>query len=714
MARTSDDGKSRCARLVHGGSKAMLMAMLAVAGVVRMVGAATTWYVAPWGDDENDGLSWATAMKSPELVPAKMIAASAEAGAEYVSQHTLIISNGYYRLTKEIRLSDNDGTYKVGEIHIRSLTGNPEDVVLDGQGQCRGIQVYGGWSSSAEGLTVTNCVALNSSGAGIFLRSTGRVVDCIVRDCHITMDGGASSANGAGIAAFWSRIMGCTIENCSITNATGVAGKNAYGAGIFDYYGMVSNCVIRNCAIRMNAGDCFPVGAGIYVGCDDNTKYESSRPRMGVFDTVVSGCVIDMPHTGGGLGAGIYARSGLADGADGTKYQAYLEDCLVHDCTNHYGGAIYCYRNIDVLNVTSSNNYDACLSDTKNNNATGLHLGSRCNARNCLITCNIGNTGDTWQGGSPAIYMAGNSTLVDSAVVGNVGKTKIGIIFKDDDTSKFLVSNCVFRANRQTNAIHGGLFWISNISAESLVDFVDCYFTDNDTSVCTWGGWVWLVNSNAGRHWTVRFRNCLCTDNSFGKNAASVYAHTGARYDSNIELLFENCTIANNTIGESSWMIHGYEEGAWGHAAPSNIYVRSSIVVNNTGGYGQIYGRTYSTTTNVNYSIFGKQTTWEIDPRTEGNSFPDSSKPLFLDAANRDYRLAEHSQAINRAPVETWMGTGKRNGPQDLGSGYTIASSGKYGVTIQRNNASRRLSGASADAGCCEYYFIPGFQLNFR
>jgi hypothetical protein len=40
--------------------------------------------------------------------------------------------------------------------------------------------------------------------------------------------------------------------------------------------------------------------------------------------------------------------------------------------------------------------------------------------------------------------------------------------------------------------------------------------------------------------------------------------------------------------------------------------------------------------------------------------------------------------------------------------------SGKHGVTIVRENASRRFSGNLVDAGCCEYFFAPGFSLIFR
>ena len=85
-------------------------------------------------------------------------------------------------------------------------------------------------------------------------------------------------------------------------------------------------------------------------------------------------------------------------------------------------------------------------------------------------------------------------------------------------------------------------------------------------------------------------------------------------------------------------------------------------------------------------------------------------------AATAGMRLATRQMFLDGdiAPRQPWMGEGKRNGPQDLGSGYKVQKSGKYGVTIVRENASRRFSGSFADAGCSEYFIAPGFSIIFR
>lgn len=697
-------------------AKAVLAAVMSLSLGAYAGSSWVTWYVAPDGDDANDGLSWATAMKSPELVPAKMIAA--DAGQTYVQKHELIISNGYYRLSNAVWLNEADG-YKLGAIKIRSFTGNPADVTLDGQGQCQGVCIKGGWDGVISGLTVTNCVSASWHGGGISLHSgtKGRVSDCIVRDCHVAV--GDTAYNGGGIYGHSGTISGCTVEGCSITNVPSAAGKTCNGGGIYGYRCMVTNCIVRNCAIKMNAGECYPMGAGVWVGETSGSKYDPDYPLLGVFETEISCCTIETPRVDAGRGTGLTVTCKIPDGEDGTKYQATVKDCFVHDCTNHLDAAVYLIQHVDAINVTSSNNYDAA-SSARTDNSTGLHLGPRCHATGCLIASNVGNTGDNNNYGSPAIYMEGGDdgcSLIDSAVIGNESPAKVAIWFKTGTTSKMTVSNCVFSANHQTAAHYGGLLWVPELGEGGEVEIVDSYFTDNDTSSCTWGGWVRVSTSTAGRQWAVRFRNCQCTGNKFGKiGAASAHTASAAQHNSNIELSFENCTIADNTLA-SGYVIHGYSDkiNSWTHVASSNVHIKACVVVNNTGGSSTQIGRLiYEDTTNLNYSVFAQDSSLTLNPGMVGNRFYDSTRPLFVDAANGDYRLASGSQAIDIAPRQPWMGNGTRNGPQDLGSGYKVQKSGKYGVTIMRENSSRRFSGSLADAGCCEYFFVPGFSLIVR
>ena len=60
------------------------------------------------------------------------------------------------------------------------------------------------------------------------------------------------------------------------------------------------------------------------------------------------------------------------------------------------------------------------------------------------------------------------------------------------------------------------------------------------------------------------------------------------------------------------------------------------------------------------------------------------------------------------------MGDGSKKSTRDMGSGFEVASVGKYGVTVNRVNAVPRLYGSAADIGCCEYQGQSGFILFVR
>ena len=87
----------------------------------------------------------------------------------------------------------------------------------------------------------------------------------------------------------------------------------------------------------------------------------------------------------------------------------------------------------------------------------------------------------------------------------------------------------------------------------------------------------------------------------------------------------------------------------------------------------------------------------------------------FVDLAT-DRRLKKRTPFIDKGDAEDWMGSGAKSGPFDMGDGtYTIVASGKYGVSVQRNNVVPRISGDAPDYGCFEFLEqLTGFKLIFR
>ena len=672
----------------------LCMGVMAAGGVAS----ATDYYVAPWGDDGNDGLSWETAMRSPELVPDKWSGGG----------HTLTISNGTYKLTKTIVGGEGAPNIKIG-----SLTGKPEDVILDGQGRCGGIRLWNGYNGAVTGLTVTNCVVKDmEGGAGIATRDTWcKITDCIVRDCHIQVEK-AGNVNGAGIHAMWSTIAGCTVENCTITNVAGAAGKSVHGAGIFAYRTMVTNCAVRGCAIRLNAGECYPDGAGISAQ-DGGEAYASNIPLPGVYDTEITGCEISMPYAWGGCGAGLYITCQSPDGAAGEQYQATVRNCLISSCTNWYYGPLSAAQHTDIVNTTITNCVDVYPSPNEKR-GTGLYMyGERIHARGCLIAGNVGTQGDHYSGGTPAVVLDRGCSLVDCAVIGNSGGSRVGLRLG----SNALVSNCLFRANVQTKTCACGLVYVPDLDEGSVTEVVDSSFVENDSSTGNWGGWVWFLNGADDRSYDVRFRNCLCANNKFGGGGAVIYSSTKK---SKMNAIFENCTLVNNENNGGYHLMHGYYEtdasGALKHVSPYRMKVRGCVIVGTTGTGGKgIEKQIYVVTNNVNYSVFPFVNALnQPHPDSVGNKEYDASKPLFVDAEAKDYRMAQGSQALDMVPASAWMGTGRKKGPQDLGSGCEMVAVEDHGVTIRRLNASRRLSGDCADAGCTELYRPLGMSVLLR
>ena len=115
---------------------------------------------------------------------------------------------------------------------------------------------------------------------------------------------------------------------------------------------------------------------------------------------------------------------------------------------------------------------------------------------------------------------------------------------------------------------------------------------------------------------------------------------------------------------------------------------------------------------NKNASLFGSYLTNVTyccasqfrDPVDASNIYYDSTKPLFVDLEHGDFRPAKGSQLRDVVPAAAWMGNGSKNSVLDMGSGFEVASVGRYGVTVNRVNAVPRLYGDAADIGCSEYW----------
>ena len=97
---------------------------------------ATTYYVAPGGADGNTGLSWGQAKQTIQ----------AGVNAATVAGDEVIVSNGTYVLAAEVTIPR--------AITVRGFTGNPQDMVVNGNNAVRCFNISA--AAMLASFTITN------------------------------------------------------------------------------------------------------------------------------------------------------------------------------------------------------------------------------------------------------------------------------------------------------------------------------------------------------------------------------------------------------------------------------------------------------------------------------------------------------------------------------------------------------------------------------
>ncbi|MCP4710890.1 MAG: hypothetical protein GY869_19890, partial [Planctomycetes bacterium] len=200
-----------------------------------------------------------------------------------------------------------------------------------------------------------------------------------------------------------------------------------------------------------------------------------------------------------------------------------------------------------------------------------------------------------------------DTKLEGFTITGGSGSWKGGGGMYNDYSTPW-VTNCIFRGNQA--GYGGGMY---NYYAHPFV--FNCIFTDNSAGH---GGGIFNDNSGA---------MVLCC--AFIGNSAT---HGGGAHSSSSQVastLFINCTFSDNSADD------------YGGMKISGGYVKNCIFWNNSGG--ELYGSGFVTYSDVKGGYPG-----------EGNINVD---PLFVDAANGNYRLGVCSRCIDAGTnsVSPWI-----------------------------------------------------------
>ena len=303
---------------------------------------------------------------------------------------------------------------------------------------------------------------------------------------------------------------------------------------------------------------------------------------------------------------------------------------------------------------------------------------------NCILT---NNHGATHAGGIFNDW--GDLTVTDSTFTGNYAGNKGGAIlnYGHDMT----LSGCTIASNRANN---GGAISYPNTagspSASNLNTFTDCVFSNN---VAASDGSALLIDGH-----TVATR-CV-----FVANTSARYGTIATYADAGYSFAFANCLFARNTTKYGGALCINGSAGILGAISFMNCTITSNTTVSGGAG-GAIYTRKPSTN---EYSVFSIRNSivWgantasnEIDRSGATQPLPAvshtdidqagyagsdgnlSEDPLFVDAANGNYRLQEGSLCIDagsavNAPDDDLDGTPRPQGDGiDMGAYETEAES---------------------------------------
>ncbi len=215
------------------------------------------------GDDNNDGLSWATAVQTIT----KGFSACADGD-------TLFIAAGRYN--ERVTITTGKFVSIMGGYDAASGMRDPEifQTVMDGS-ELGKILVKAEAEPTIpllfDGLILEHA-EYSSSGSAFYMRGNMTVNNCIMRDCH------SQSAGGAIYVDVADKTLPTVISNCLIELCT----ANSSGGAIHNTGAVIENCIIRgcqgvyasvvlrggsirNCVLYNNtAGDSWPNSGGVY------------------------------------------------------------------------------------------------------------------------------------------------------------------------------------------------------------------------------------------------------------------------------------------------------------------------------------------------------------------------------------------------------------------------------------------------------------------
>ncbi len=580
-------------RYTHDKMRVALGVLFMVGGV--WFGLATTYYVAPGGNDSNDGLGWSTA----KATIAGGVAVATVAGDE------VVVSNGTYQLSAEITVSR--------AITVRGYTGNPDDVIVDGQDTVRCFTVTG--AATIRDMTITR--GRSSWGAGANVSAGATFLNCVFVANTVTDGGGAVRLNHASALLVDSVIVSNTAlngggvwqDNGTIRGCTFVQNRAGnYGGGVYLMTGLIDDCILTSNATTSLDGGGLSINGGTVTNSQilaNNAGRYGGGARQNSAASLLVDCIINY---------NIATNSPTFSEGGGV----YLDNGTIRNCTfignkaYRHGGAVQFLNGLvegSSMTSNSVSHFDGgavqIVSGTLSNSVMVANTAGR----------NAGGVRITGSGGR----------MIDCQLVGNeaLGASAQGGGAVVDNGS---VINCLFEGNVARS--EGGAVHINN----GLVDRSRMIHN------------VTLVNDGgAVRQAGGTVRNALMVGNQAQRGGGAVRMTGGAMH---------NCTVVGNRAVGS---------GGDFEYSTTTLTLTNMIVYANSPNNGQRPG--------FAYSILDYATT----PSGPGNT---NAAPLFVDGGSGYgtthvigvYELTRNSPARNQGVFMDWM-----TGAHDLAGNVRIS-----------------------------------------
>jgi len=422
----------------------LLSLLVAFAGTLN---AQNIRYVKPTATGTGDGSSWTNASADIQA----MINASAIGNQVWIASGTYLIATtlemkngvnvygGFLGTETNINArpkSDLDGNGTIETWEFTNAT------ILDGQNARRVLNQANPFAMETtwDGVTITK--GTNAEGAGAYIRTNGKLLNCIINRNTASNNYGGSLYNNGGIVSY-----------CNVSENT----TNAWmqGCGIYNNNGIVSYCnVYRNTTATSNYAN-----YGIYNNGGIINYCTINENGYGISNNgTVNNCTVSS-HQWTGISGGTVNNSTVSFNQGGGISSATVNSCIIKGNSSYNGGGLNgCIaNNCLIINNTATNGGGAYAGTSTNctfvgnmatGNGGGMVYGT---AINCIFWINNAVTGFQIQGG----------TVTYSAVQGGftgTGNISIasnndngGAMFVNPTTENYQLSPCSPCVNKGSN-----------------------------------------------------------------------------------------------------------------------------------------------------------------------------------------------------------------------------------------------------------------------